>query len=373
MYRKNMFSLLGAGFLAIACIACSESNDNDSIIIEKFPLTAFAVKVGDSYYHGKIDQDTHRVEIGTITNANTITDVSYTLFDDETTISPNPATFINNWKKEQEVTITTAGNNTTTYTIALSKLEDSDANIIFKDDFDVDGVPDPTKWILCTKGGSDWNDEMSESYDQAYVKDGNLVLVAEKVDGQYRAGGIKSEGKFDFTFGKVEVRARITKYPNGAFPAIWLMPQKYIYPGWPYCGEIDMMEHVRQEANIHHALHTHYTYNLKMTANPVNTQAVACNFADYVVYGLEWTAEKLTFYVNDQETLSYPNLHLEDEAEKMQWPFTEDSAFYLILNMGLGGNREGSWAGSIDDDNLPAIMEVDWVKVSKLCESVVEL
>ena len=40
--------------------------------------------------------------------------------------------------------------------------------------------------------------------------------------------------------------------------------------------------------------------------------------------------------------------------------------FYLILNMGLGGDREGSWAGPIDDANLPAIMEVDWVKVSKL-------
>lgn len=49
------------------------------------------------------------------------------------------------------------------------------------DEFDVDGNPDPTKWVLCQKAGSDWNDEMSESYDQAYVKDGRLILKAEKL------------------------------------------------------------------------------------------------------------------------------------------------------------------------------------------------
>ena len=47
----------------------------------------------------------------------------------------------------------------------------------------------------------------------------------------------------------------------------------------------------------------------------------------------------------------------------MQWPFSEKSAFYLILNMSLGDT--GSWAGAVDDANLPAIMEVDYVKVSK--------
>lgn len=47
-----------------------------------------------------------------------------------------------------------------------------------------------------------------------------------------------------------------------------------------------------------------------------------------------------------------------------QWPFTNENPFYIILNMGLG--RDGSWAGLIDDDNLPAIMEIDYVKVSKL-------
>lgn len=236
--------------------------------------------------------------------------------------------------------------------------------VLFYDDFDVDGTPDPKKWKPCSKGSADWNQEMSESYDQAYVKNGVLVLNAEKIDGVYKAGGIKTEGKFDFTFGKVEVRARLTRYPDGAFPAIWMMPKQSIYKGWPFCGEIDIMEHIRQENSIHQTLHTHYTYDL---GNKIGTtRQTVCDFTEFTVYGVEWTPEKLTFYVNGEETFSYSNMHLANESEMMQWPFTKDAAFYLILNMGLGENA--SWAGAVDDNHLPATMEVDWVKVTKLEE-----
>lgn len=365
MKNKIMF-LLSAVLLSTAFIACSDSSDDDGILLrEKFPLMDFSVKVGDSFYHGKIDQNTHRVEIGGIENANNIVDVHYKLMNDSATISPDPSSFKGVWQKEQTVTVTTEDNVSTAYTIVLTKLNDQDKDVIFKDDFDVPGNPDPSKWVLARKADSDWNDEMSESYDQAYVKDGNLVLVAEKVDGVYKAGGIETRGKFSFTFGKVEIRAKITRHPNGAFPALWLMPLTSIYKGWPFGGEIDMMEHVKQEPNIHHAIHTNYTFNLNIK-NPAPTTSVKCNYADYNIYGMEWNENEIMFYVNGVKTLTYPNLRLEDEAEKMQWPFTKDSAFYLILNMGLGGDREGSWAGPIDDANLPAIMEVDWVKVSKL-------
>lgn len=236
--------------------------------------------------------------------------------------------------------------------------------VLFYDDFDVDGTPDPKKWKLCSKGPSDWNQEMSESYEQAYVKNGVLVLNAEKIDGVYKAGGIKTEGKFDFTFGKVEVRARLTRYPNGAFPAIWMMPKQSIYKGWPFCGEIDIMEHIREENSIHQTLHTHYTYDL---GNKTGTTCqTVCDFTEFTVYGVEWTPEKLTFYVNGEETFSYSNMNLANENEMMQWPFTKDAAFYLILNMGLG--EDASWAGAVDDNHLPATMEVDWVKVTKLEE-----
>ena len=127
------------------------------------------------------------------------------------------------------MTVTTSDGGTYNYNIKLKDLKEpenpEEGNVIFFDDFTEDGNPDADKWALCRKQTSDWNDEMSESYDQAYVEDGKLVLIAEKVGDEYKAGGIETNGKFSFTFGKVEVRARIANYPNGAFPAIWLMLQ----------------------------------------------------------------------------------------------------------------------------------------------------
>lgn len=373
MMKRKMLLILNMVIIGVSAIACSDDETTYIKQEKKYPLTAFAVAVNNaqanttSYYHGKIDQTTHRVEIGAIENGNVITGVEYTLMSDGATISPDPATFVGKWNKEQTVTVTTEDKQTTTYTIVLTKLDDSMKDVLFMDDFDVDGQPDPTKWVLCRKDVSDWCDEMSESYDQAYVEDGKLILKAEKVGNEYKAGGIETQGKFDFTFGRVEVRARITSYPNGAFPAIWMMPKKYIYNGWPSCGEIDIMEHVKQDAVIHHTIHTNYTSTLNIK-NPSNTTQVTCNFQDWTIYAVEWTADKISFFVNGQETLSYPNLKLENEAEMKQWPFTKDASFYLILNMGLGGDRTDSWAGPIDDANLPAVMEVDWVKVTKLDE-----
>lgn len=233
--------------------------------------------------------------------------------------------------------------------------------VIFVDEFNTDGIPDPTKWVLCSWGKSDWCNQMSESYDQAYVKDGNLVLVGEKKDGKYLAGGIKTQGLFSFAFGKVECRARITKYPDGAFPAIWMMPQKPLYEGWPACGEIDIMEHVRQEPHVHQTIHTHYRNNLGHKEG--TTAITVCDFGDYVTYAVEWTPDKLTFYVDGKETFSYSNLDLENEAEMKQWPFGPGAEYYLILNMGLGD--EGTWAGPMDDANLPAVMEIDWIRVTR--------
>jgi beta-glucanase (GH16 family) len=362
--KKLLLLLLGMIWLGIFGTSCSDDFEDYQVALENYPLNAFSVIVGDSYYHGKIDQSTHRVEIGAIEDPNLITGLDYTLVSDSSTIYPDPSTFIGNWKREQSVTVTTEDNEQTTYTIVLTQYNESTKDVLFMDDFDTDGIPDPEKWVLCKKATSDWNEELSESYNQAYVKDGKLVLVAEKVDGEYQAGGIETNGKFDFTFGKVEVKARITQHPDGAFPAIWMMPRKYIYNSWPNCGEIDIMEHIQQQPYIHQTLHSNYTYNLGIK-NPATSKTVNVNYDDWNTYGVEWTEDKITFLVNGTETFSYPNLQLENEAEMQQWPFTKDASFYLILNMGLGG-RSNSWAGPIDDNNLPAVMEVDWVKVSNL-------
>lgn len=106
--KRKILLILNMAIIGFSTAACSDDETNYITPEKKYPLTAFAVAVNNvsanttSYYHGKIDQTTHRVEIGTIEDANTITGVDYTLMSDGATISPDPATFVHNWKKSRQ-------------------------------------------------------------------------------------------------------------------------------------------------------------------------------------------------------------------------------------------------------------------------------
>lgn len=235
--------------------------------------------------------------------------------------------------------------------------------IVFWDDFDqTDSIPDISKWSLCPPQTSAWNRYMSNSYDQAYVSDGKLVLLGEKVGGTYKTGGVQSAGKFDFQYGKVEVNARFTETAQGGWAAIWMMPKSStpIYNGWPACGEIDIMEQLNHDGYVYQTIHSHYKNTLGYN-NPTPTITAPINVGVFNTYGVEWTEESLVFSVNGVTTLTYPNMNLEDEDTKKQWPFC--SPYYLILNQAVGGS--GTWPGPITDAQLPAKMEVDWVRVTQ--------
>lgn len=238
----------------------------------------------------------------------------------------------------------------------------STGTVVFWDDFEQsDSIPDTSKWGLCPPQTSAWNRYMSNSYDQAYISDGKLVLLGEKVDGTYKTGGVQSLGKFEFIYGKVEVNARFTN-AQGGWAAIWMMPKAStpIYNGWPACGEIDIMEHLNHDGYIYQTIHTHYKNTLGYNT-PTPGATATINVGEFNTYGLEWSEDSLVFSVNGVTTHTYPNLKLADEETKKQWPFC--SPYYLILNQALGGS--GTWPGPITDSQLPAKMEVDWVRITQ--------
>ena len=234
--------------------------------------------------------------------------------------------------------------------------------VIFEDQFNQDGrIPDKTKWELCKRESSAWNKHMSESYDQSYVENGRLVLMAEKVNGEYKAGGVRMPDNLGFKYGKVEVSARFSKTARGAWPAIWMMPSQPTWPGWPQCGEIDIMEHLNNDVYIWSVIHSHYTDVIGNTYSPVNQKTSGFKAGEFNTYAIEWSTDAITFFINGEQTLKYHNIHHNNEAEMKQWPF--DAPFYLILNHALGG--PGTWPGNIDDNQLPAKFEIDCVRISQ--------
>lgn len=235
------------------------------------------------------------------------------------------------------------------------------SEIIFEDDFDsADGIPDPEKWVLCKKSESNWARYLSESYSQAFTKDGSLFLYGEMVDGEYKTGAIETRGKFEFEHGKVECRARFVRMPAGGHTGIWMMPAPPALQ-WPKSGEIDIMEHLNKDNIIYETVHSWYADDMGHKDDPKAQAQVAIDREDWNIYGVEWTADKITYTVNGKNYLEYPNLHLDGEEGSYQWPFNHP--FYLILSQSLGG--EGTWAGPISDSELPAVFEIDWIRVTQ--------
>jgi beta-glucanase (GH16 family) len=230
--------------------------------------------------------------------------------------------------------------------------------LLWEDDFGKQGSPDPAKWSFAGRKSPDWACYCADTSATTYVKNGRLYLKAMKNQdptdtAAYKTACLHTRDKFSFTYGKIEVKARLPK-GKGSWPAIWLMPQDSKYGGWPDSGEIDIMEHLNRDPVIYQTLHSHYVDKQKQKTKPVYFATTPFKEGEFNIFGLEWYPDRMDFFVNHRKTFSYPKTA---GADYQQWPF--DQAYYIILNQALGGN----WVGSIDDRDLPVEMVVDWVRV----------
>ena len=123
-------------------------------------------------------------------------------------------------------------------------------NLVWEDDFNTDGAPDSTKWTydLGTTdifGNVGWGNQEAQSYtdnaENVIVENGSLKITAKKEGGDYTSARIKTQGLYDFTYGRVEVRAKLPA-AQGTWPAIWMLGSNHPTVGWPSSGEVDIME-----------------------------------------------------------------------------------------------------------------------------------
>lgn len=206
-----------------------------------------------------------------------------------------------------------------------------------------------------------------------WIEDGKLVLrcvkneFADEKRGdngsklEMISGAVESADKITFTYGKVEGRLKTTAH-SGNFPAFWMMPNKSTYGGWPDSGEIDIFEQINNEDTSYHTIHSHWANGksdggLGQSGNPQKGGTSATTTGDYHVYGLEWTENMLTWFVNGKKVFSYAKSTNQDDLDKKQWPF--DKPFYLILNQSVGN---GGWAAN-PDLNFTYETKFDWVRV----------
>ena len=232
--------------------------------------------------------------------------------------------------------------------------------LVFSDEFDTAGSLDPAKWSYDL--GYIANDE-KQSYtsrsENVRAEGGNLVIEARKEAYQgyaYTSARVVTRGRFEFLYGRVEVRAKLPT-GNGTWPAIWMLGTNIGQVGWPTCGEIDIMENVGFDPlRIHGSVHT-AAYNHAIGTQKTATVNVASPWEDFHVYAMEWYADHVDVFVDGQKYFTFRN----EGTGSRAWPF--DKPQYLLINLAIGG----SWGGQkgIDDSLFPHRYLIDYVRIYK--------
>lgn len=237
--------------------------------------------------------------------------------------------------------------------------------ITFIDDFNGTQVSE-SRWEFQIGTGDryglvDWGNGEAQYYrkENASVEDGELKISLKKESfggKQYTSARLRTKGKFSQAYGRFEARIKIIG-GTGVWPAFWLMPENDVYGGWPNSGEIDIMEIKGRKNNmsssaVHFAAKNGaHQYKTKEEFLPSGT------ISDYHVYALEWEEDKMTFSVDDNAYFEVTDWR---SGEK-EFPAPFDQDFHIILNLACGGHFDG-WLLP-NDDELPAAMYVDYVKV----------
>jgi beta-glucanase (GH16 family) len=227
---------------------------------------------------------------------------------------------------------------------------------VWADEFN-DATIDRTMWNFETGPTFETLHYFTDRSDNAKIVDGKLHIIAleEPYQGfNYTAALLKTQNIFYWRYGRIEARIKLPR-TTGFVPGFWMLPQDDRYGYWPWGGEIDIMEHPTNQDRIFGTCHTwQYSYFTGSLAPAGGSIRVADSETAFHIYAVEWTADKIDFFVDDQKYYTFNNEHSGFEA----WPF--DQPFYILLAMGVGGG----WVGNPDATTVfPGVMEVDYIRV----------
>ncbi|MEV6913011.1 family 16 glycosylhydrolase [Amycolatopsis sp. NPDC051071] len=237
----------------------------------------------------------------------------------------------------------------------------------FTDDFNgpAGAGIDGSKWHFET--GDNVNNHERQWYtsgtnNAALDGQGNLVITAKKENPgnyncwygrcEYTSARLSTQGQFSQTYGRYEARMKLPR-GQGMWPAFWMLGTDIGSVGWPNSGEIDIMENVGFEPNTVHGTIHGPGYS---GAGGIGAGYNGPNFSDdFHTYAVEWAPNQIKWFVdgNLYQTRTPADLN------GNRWVF--DHAFYLILNLAVGGY----WPGDPNSVTVfPQRLVVDYVHVN---------
>ncbi|WP_303921467.1 glycoside hydrolase family 16 protein [Draconibacterium sediminis] len=261
------------------------------------------------------------------------------------------------------------------------KTKPKDLQLVWEDNFDNDGYPDAQNWNF--EYGFVRNRELQWYQPQnAYCQNGRLVIEGKKENiynpnynplsddwrtnrslAQYTSACLITKGLQEWPpYGYFEISARID-VSNGAWPAIWLLGTKQ---GWPYCGEIDIMEFYRINNVPHLLANAAWGSEINYQANWDDAKIPLEHFTKtdpewddkFHTWSMHWDKKQISIYL-DNELMNQIDLQQTINPDGGN-PFTSDQKFYLLLNLAIGGH-----GGDPSLTEFPIRFEVDYVRVYK--------
>ena len=241
----------------------------------------------------------------------------------------------------------------TSSTVSDTNPKDQFTNLVWSDEFDEPGALDSSKWVH--EVGDSWYNNEVQSYtsrlENSKVEDGKLKIIAKKESyngNNYTSARIISNTKKDFTYGRVDIKAKIPG-KKGTWPALWLLGSNFKSVTWPACGEIDILEasqsnNFKVQSTVHHP--DNYGEGDSHISDDYNDITEV-----FHIYSLVWTKQAMTFYVDDKP------YHIVGNSCALPFNWNQ----FIILNVAMGGNM----GGEIATDFVSDTMEIDYVRIYK--------
>lgn len=219
------------------------------------------------------------------------------------------------------------------------------------DEFDDIGRPDPERWNHEKWPAGVVNHELQSYVDDSttsFVSDGKLRIKAFTEGNSIISARLYSRALF--RYGYFEAKLKIPK-GKGTWPAFWLMG---IPCDWPLCGEVDIMEAVGHMPTMVHSniWSQAYSHNEVMTDYYLPTSR-----DEFHIYAAELSKDAVRIYVDNILVNELTN----DNKGVEYYPYNDKYQYTIVLNLAFGGDFGG--AEGVDYTSLPAIFEIDYVRV----------
>lgn len=235
--------------------------------------------------------------------------------------------------------------------------------LVWNDEFN-DSTLNTNSWNYEIGTGSNgWGNNELQYYlqENTSVEGGYLIIEAKDQffnGSNYTSSRLTTENKRSFQYGRIDIRAAMP-YGQGMWPALWMLGDNFSTAGWPFCGEIDIMEMVGGTTNdptrgdqvtlgtVHWDDNGSYASFGGTKKNNSGTLA-----EEFHVYSIIWDSQKIEWYFDDVR------YHVIDITPPALSEFHQK--FFFIFNIAVGGNLPGPPNANT---TFPQKMFVDYVRV----------